>query len=103
MAVYKPEKQMYIADHFSRAALQSEDMEESMFTVLTNELENITPGSTALRQDIWRQAKSSAKGHRTKTQPPESQKWLKNVFLTGWPENKDKESTCCCSRILELQ
>ena len=47
--VYKPGKQMHIVDRLSLTELQSEDTDESNFTVFTIELENITPINTAVK------------------------------------------------------
>eukprot|EP00794_Sanderia_malayensis_P013228 gene13227-14585_t len=80
--IYKPGKQMYIADHLSRAQLADQEISEE-FQVFSHSLEQVDP-----LHDIKLSNDKLAMLQKTTEQDPILQT-LKTTVLIGWPEQRD--------------
>ena len=81
---YKPDAQMYVADHFSRASLADSTSISDNFQVFAIELETLTPFDSIKIAPEWlaQLQKYTAQDLVLET--------LKTTDLTGWPEKREQ-------------
>ena len=81
---YKPDAQMYVAGHFSRASLADSTSISDNFQVFAIELETLTPFDSIKIAPEWlaQLQKYTAQDLVLET--------LKTTDLTGWPEKREQ-------------
>ena len=81
---YKPGKQMYVADHLSRAFLKDTSPEDEQFQVFALEVEELNPFNVLKINN-----EKLPKLRNATNQDPVLQT-LKSLVLTGWPEQREQ-------------
>ena len=80
---YKPERQMLLADHLSRAAQKETARPEDPFQVFAVEAESMNP------MQVWKVFPERLEQLQRCTGQDESLQTLKTTILTGWPTPKE--------------
>ena len=81
---YKPGKQMYVADHLSRAFLKDTSPEDEQFQVFALEVEELNPFN------VLKINNEKVPNLRNATNQDPVLQTLKSLVLTGWPEQREQ-------------